>query len=213
MTNIETKTKILDAAERLFCEQGLDGTSLRAIIAEAGVNLAAVNYHFQSKERLIREVFKRRIKPLNKMRLEMLNKSESKAGGKPLNIEEILSAFIEPVFRIARKSPEEGIRTMQLTMQAIALPSKAIENIHLLLFEDIMVRFHIAFEKSLPHLSEEEFAQRMSFVVSAFAFTFLSFARRGNSDNHRFAKSELSKMGKHFTSFAAAGLMAPAIKS
>ena len=49
---MNTKDRILDAAERLFAHKGIEATSLRNITAEAGVNLAAVNYHFQSKEAL-----------------------------------------------------------------------------------------------------------------------------------------------------------------
>ena len=61
----DTKTRILDAAEKLFGKSGFDATSLRDITAEADVNLAAVNYHFQSKESLIDAVIARRIEPVN----------------------------------------------------------------------------------------------------------------------------------------------------
>ena len=47
---IDTKQKILDAAEQLIAEQGYAATSLRQIIAEAGVNLASIHYHFGSKD-------------------------------------------------------------------------------------------------------------------------------------------------------------------
>ena len=61
-----TKTRILNAAEKLFGEKGFDGTSLRDITAEAQVNLAAVNYHFQSKDSLFDAVIERRIEPINR---------------------------------------------------------------------------------------------------------------------------------------------------
>jgi len=57
----ETREKILDAAEALFAEHGFEGASMRMITARAGVNLAAVNYHFGSKENLLREIFRRRL--------------------------------------------------------------------------------------------------------------------------------------------------------
>ena len=77
----DTKERILDAAERLFGRHGIEQSSLRAITAEAGVNLAAVNYHFQSKEVLARAVFARRIGPVNRRRLEMLESNGSRSGG------------------------------------------------------------------------------------------------------------------------------------
>ena len=53
--NIDTRERILDAAERLFMAHGYEGTSMRQITGDAAVNLAAVNYHFGSKESLMQE--------------------------------------------------------------------------------------------------------------------------------------------------------------
>ncbi len=53
-----TRERILKAAERLFAERGYDGTSVRAIVAKARVNQAAINYHFAGKEGLYREVLR-----------------------------------------------------------------------------------------------------------------------------------------------------------
>ncbi|HEY6339983.1 MAG TPA: TetR family transcriptional regulator, partial [Bryobacteraceae bacterium] len=83
----DTKTRILDVAERLFGANGFDSTSLRDITAEAQVNLAAVNYHFQSKDSLIDAVIARRIEPVNRKRMEMLDK----AGQNP-TLEQILAS-------------------------------------------------------------------------------------------------------------------------
>ena len=69
---ISTKERILDAAEKLFGMNGFEATSLRDITAEAGVNLAAVNYHFHSKDSLIDATIERRIEPVNRKRLELL---------------------------------------------------------------------------------------------------------------------------------------------
>src|ERR1700735_4839102 len=88
----DTKTRILDAAEKLFGEKGFDGTSLRDITAEADVNLAAVNYHFQSKESLIEAVIMRAAGPINDKRLAMLE-----ASGPDPTIENILEAFVAPI--------------------------------------------------------------------------------------------------------------------
>lgn len=89
----DTRERILDAAERLFMESGYEGTSMRMITGEAEVNLAAVNYHFGSKEALLREVFRRRLSWLNRERLSALNELEEKANGEPLKPSAILEAF------------------------------------------------------------------------------------------------------------------------
>ena len=84
---IPTKDKILDAAERLFARDGFDATSLRAITTEAQVNLAAVNYHFKSKEALMLAVFARHLKPVAEQRKELLSVYLALAGEGPLEIE------------------------------------------------------------------------------------------------------------------------------
>src|SRR6476661_10749602 len=80
-----TKDRILDAAEALFMEHGFEATSLRALTAAAGVNLAAVNYHFGSKEELFQSVLTRRLDPMNQERIDLLEKVEREAGGRPLS--------------------------------------------------------------------------------------------------------------------------------
>ena len=75
-----TKDRILDAAESLFMEHGFEATSLRAITAAAGVNLASVNYHFGSKEVLFQAVLTRRLDPMNQERLDLLTTLERESG-------------------------------------------------------------------------------------------------------------------------------------
>src|SRR6266513_6418043 len=86
-----TKERILDAAEGLFMEHGFEATSLRSITATAAVNLAAVNYHFGSKEELFQAVLTRRLDPMNQERLDLLTKLERGAAPGPLPCDRILS--------------------------------------------------------------------------------------------------------------------------
>lgn len=88
----DTKTRILDTAEKLFGQNGFEATSLRDITAEAKVNLAAINYHFQSKDSLIDAVIQRRIEPVNRRRLEMLD-----AAGPHPSVEQIVESFVVPL--------------------------------------------------------------------------------------------------------------------
>src|SRR6185295_9673608 len=100
----DTKQRILDVAERLFAEQGFAGTSLRSIIADAEVNLAAVHYHFRSKEALLEAVLIRRIGPLNEQRLTLLDQF-----GKTPELEEVLTAMFDPTIRMFLGSGEGRI--------------------------------------------------------------------------------------------------------
>src|SRR3984893_16949649 len=96
---IPTKDRILDAAEKLFSDNGFEATSLRDITTDAQVNLAAVNYHFQSKDSLIDAVIARRVEPVNRRRLEMLD-----AAGPEATVEQILTAFLTPALEIRLES-------------------------------------------------------------------------------------------------------------
>lgn len=104
MSATETSTKptserILDAAEGLFAAQGIRGTSLKEITEQAEVNIAAVNYHFRSKDALVREVYQRCFQPLNAERLRLLDEAEGAAGEGPLALEQVLYALFEPMVR------------------------------------------------------------------------------------------------------------------
>src|SRR5947199_662629 len=87
-----TKGRILNTAEELFMEHGFEATSLRQITAAAGVNLAAVHYHFGSKEELFQAVLTRRLDPMNQERVALLTRFEHEAAPNPLPCEKILTA-------------------------------------------------------------------------------------------------------------------------
>ncbi|MBZ0134661.1 MAG: TetR family transcriptional regulator, partial [Rhodanobacter sp.] len=87
-----TRDRILGTAEKMFAQRGFDGASLRQLTAAAGVNLAAVNYHFGSKEKLVEEVFRRRLDALNANRLADLHK----LAGCEATLEQVLAAYIRP---------------------------------------------------------------------------------------------------------------------
>ena len=109
---LDTKEKMLRAAESLFSEHGFTATSVRMITAEADVNLAAMHYHFGSKEKLIIELFAWRLDPLNRERLELLDQFEAEAGEEPPALERILEAFVGPPIRLSRDpvlEPKGGI--------------------------------------------------------------------------------------------------------
>jgi AcrR family transcriptional regulator len=154
----DTKSKILDVAENLFGNQGFEATSLRDITAKAQVNLAAVNYHFQSKDSLIDAVIERRIAPVNRRRLEMLD-----AAGPNPTVEQVAEAFIAPVIE---RDPSP---IMALMGRILSTPDQFITRVfkkHLVVVAD---RFTEAMGKALPELSPSERMWRMHFMGGAMA--------------------------------------------
>src|SRR5215216_2639424 len=108
----ETRTRILDAAEELFMLHGFGGTSMRLLTSKAGVNLAAVNYHFGSKDALIEAVFRRRLDPMNAARIAALDALE--AGGREHEVEAIIRAFISPGLAMMEDTKSGGRNFIRL---------------------------------------------------------------------------------------------------
>ncbi|SRR5579885_1477865 len=156
---IQTKDRILDAAERLFAEQGYSATSLRSIIAAAGVNLAAVHYHFHSKESLLEAVILRRAEPANQERLELLERYQAEAGGRPPALEKVLEAFLIPTFRLAC-DPSRGGNVFVKLMGRLHAESDLLPGIILAHFGPVLMRFSEALNRALPELPASELLWR-----------------------------------------------------
>jgi len=203
---IETQTRILDAAERLFAGAGFEGTSLRAITAEAGVNLAAVNYHFGSKEALLEAVLKRRIAPVNEDRLKRLDALEAKSGRRPLNPRQVLRAFIEPPFIKMGEWGEAGQSFMQIVGRTYADTNPKTQEMFLRQFGTVLERFTAAFQLALPHLAPKEVRRRLHFVIGGMAHTLVW----SNKLCDRSCEGEPAEVVlEDLIRFATAGLKAP----
>src|SRR5438552_11440823 len=163
----DTRSRILDVAEELFSEQGLDRVSIRAITRKAKVNLAAINYHFGSKEDLIAAVFERRIVPVNEARLAALDAVEKAAGKKNPKLEAILEAFIRPTVQFSFGAPKGGKAFSKLFGRCLSEPSPEIESLLKCQFEPLVERLNAMLMKTLPNLSRSEIFWRMKFTFGA----------------------------------------------
>jgi AcrR family transcriptional regulator len=211
-TSADTKTRILDAAEELFMEHGFEATSLRSLTASAGVNLAAVNYHFGSKEELFQAVLTRRLDPMNKERIELIDRLEREAAGKPLACERILFAMLIPALRLARDEERGGKNFLRLVGRAYADPAPFIRHFLSEQYAEMIGRYKEAFHKALPHLARQELTWRLHFVMGALSYTLLGAdllklfeqVTPGLKDNDELLLQRLAP-------FLVAGLKAPAL--
>ena len=163
----DTRSRILDVAEELFGERGLDRVSIRDITRKAKVNLAAINYHFGSKEDLIAAVFERRVVPVNEARLAALGKVEKLAGKRIPKLEAILEAFIRPALQSSLKASKGGTAFSKLFGRCLSEPSPEVEALLKRQFEPLVDRMESALQKALPHLSRSEIYWRMKFTYGA----------------------------------------------
>jgi AcrR family transcriptional regulator len=202
----DTKERILDAAERLFAAHGFAGTSLRAVTKEAGVNLAAVHYHFGTKEDLLRAVLSRIVIPVNRERLEMLEQVEAAAGSDPPSLEGILEAFIAPDLRLIRDLGERGVIIARFLGRSYTEPAEMVQALSREHYEDLGQRFMEAFARALPEVPQSELYFRFKLVLGV-----LTYFLADNDLTAGYAEdlSDVEGTVGRLVAFLAAGLRAP----
>ena len=204
----ETRDRVLDAAERLFAERGIEAVSIRDITRAAGANLAAINYHFGSKQELVTEIFSRRLTPLNQKRLALLDAAEQKARGKPVRLEVILEALIRPAAEQAFACTCGSKTFMQLFGRCLSEPDAAVERLIHSHFERIIQRFNAAVLRTLPGLSEQELFWRMSFIGGALHHALLLSGKPSLMPLGMHKRLHPEELIHRLIAFAAAGLRA-----
>ncbi len=214
----ETRTRILDAAEELFMQHGFESTSMRLLTAKAGANLAAVNYHFGSKDALIETVFRRRLDPMNSGRiaeLDRLEKDAARAQSKEaaagvLSPEAIIRAFVGASLRMIEDSKNGGRNFIRLLGRTYTDPQKHIRSLIGQLYAPAMERFKNAFEHALPQMPREELVWRIHFMFGTLAYTLAATDTvqliAGCKPEDRY---DARLLEARLTAFLAAGLLAP----
>lgn len=165
-----TREAILDTAEALFARQGHDGTSMRQITGAAGVNLAAVNYHFGTKEALVQAVLKRRLEILNRERLRLLDELEARAGGQPLKPSQIVDAFFGTVLRLAASPDHAGRHFLRLLERTMTDPTDFIRALVAEEYAEVMERYQAALFRALPDVPRDEIIWRFQFMLGATSY-------------------------------------------
>lgn len=163
VTTIDTKEQILNVAERLFAEKGFAGTSLRNVIREAGVNIAAVHYHFGSKEELFIAVVRRAAQQIVTSQLEELAKYENL--DKPPSLENILEAFYGPPLRVITQMGETGLIRAQFMGRCRAEPFP-IQQLADKEFHESQLRFLDILQRALPNQTRTELTWKLDLAIA-----------------------------------------------
>jgi AcrR family transcriptional regulator len=204
--HVDTRESLLDAAERLFSEHGIQAASLRAITQEAGANLAAVHYHFGSKDGLVRAVFVRRLKPIHEERMQRLAACELTA---PDGVEQVLHAFVAPALRMAREQPE-GTRAFARLMGRVF--SEPAEEVRSIVSEQLGVTvqpFLTALQQVLPALPQPELLWRFHFSGGAMGHTLSCSHLLEKYSQGACRATDPDEALRYLVPFLAAGLRAP----
>jgi AcrR family transcriptional regulator len=202
----DARTRVLDAAESLFAQVGLQA-SVREITAAAGVNLAAVNYHFRSKDKLVAAVLERRAGPVNAARLKMLEEYEAEAAGNPIPLGRILEAFLAPTLELMEKHPQ----SLRFAARVITDPGEKMRDVLAAQFAVVAQRFHAALLRALHPLSPSEVWLRMGFLMGSTLFVWTGGAQLIGKIAGGGAKPMTeAQVLDRLILYAAAGMRAPA---
>jgi AcrR family transcriptional regulator len=203
LQHFSTKDRILHAAEELFAEQGFATTSLRQVTSRADVNIAAVNYHFGSKDNLINEVFRRRMDEMSAQRLAALDAARRQHPGE---LEPILAAFIEPALAMARDRHGGGA-FIRVIARAYAESNAGLRKFLSERYGHVLRSFAKAIAGCLPELGKDELYRRLDFLAGALTYAMADFGLikcpPGTSEAaHR------QRLAQSLIQFAAAGFRA-----
>jgi len=204
----ETRERVLEVAERLFAERGLDAVSIRDIIAAAGANLGAINYHFGTKDRLIEAVFERRLVPSTQERLRALEAVEMAAGDQPPKLEAVLEAIFRPVVEEAMDPRRGGATFSKLMARCLVDPNPVMEKVMHGHFAAVVKRFDAALMRAMPSLAPGDVFWRMHLLMGGLHQSLLLLGRKPppgapalNLDAETYVR--------RFVAFAAAAFRAP----
>lgn len=200
-----TKEKLMDAAEKLFARRGFHGTSLREITAEAGVDLALVNYHFGSKKQLLAAVIERRGLVLNERRLQRLAEVRERAAPDPPSTEAVVAAFLDPLLELlahagpgwhsyfsllayVNNSPEWGRKLMSKT------------------FDAVVREFINAMMASLPSAAPADIFWGYNFLTGALTLSLAETGRLDALSDGLCRSTDVASLQARLGRYAAAGL-------
>lgn len=205
-----TKTRLLDAAECLFAERGYEGSSMRAITKTAGASVSAANYHFGSKDELIRAALGRRLEPLNRRRLDALDALEAAARGGPVEVEALVEAYLRPIYDASHSSGPgpEGFR--RVAARLVSDPHPVLASLKAELFRPLAERYFAALARALPAVAREDlaigFALSLGVTMHAVSGHLEIFLRNAGCE----PVIDDEALFRRMVSFAAAGLRAGA---
>ena len=194
-----TSDKILDAAERLFAQNGFSATSMRAITRLAGVNLAAVNYHFGNKKELLKAVYQRRLGEINQKRLLELERLKSKGS---ISIEALVEIFIKPALQLQSKDFIKLLGRSYIEDDSdVQVEIRSIIDLSIEKIKEEMA-------KLLPELSQQEFYWRMHFMTGALAYCMSGTHIMRKISSSSLQESSREQMMAYMVNFLSTGLKA-----
>ncbi|GLU41418.1 TetR/AcrR family transcriptional regulator [Pseudomonas sp. NBRC 100443] len=209
MAQSETVERILDAAEQLFAEKGFAETSLRLITSKAGVNLAAVNYHFGSKKALIQAVFSRFLGPFCASLEKELDRRQAKPDVPRASLEELLELLVVQAMAVKPRSGNDLSIFMRLLGLAFSQSQGHLRKYLEEVYGKVFRRYMQLVNEAAPRLPPIELFWRVHFMLGAAAFSMSGIkALRAMAENDFGVNTSIEQVMRLMVPFLAAGMRA-----
>jgi AcrR family transcriptional regulator len=201
-----TCEKLLDAAENLFTERGFAATSIRDITVAAGCNIAAVNYHFRSKEALYREVFRRRLTELRELRILGIERAVQAAGRKA-TLEHVIRSFAE-AFLEPFVDADRGARLMRMWSWELIDPHLPPGTFIDEMMEPVRKAFIAALAVTCPDIGDDAARHCVASIIGQLVHAVQLRRFDGSARSERKERAAHAELVNHVVRFSAAGVRA-----
>lgn len=202
-----TKTAIMDAAERLMAEHGVNGISIRAILSEAGANPAALHYHFGSRDKLIEAILARRGRAMNLRRRELLDEIEGRPA--PPGVRDIADALVDPFLEMLRRDGDAARRFIRFLARLQFDRSTIHREIEDRYFPDIRKRIARMLRNACSHLERPELERRVTMLLDTMFYSLGNAELMADEWEGGADADALTEYADSLKSFLAGGLAAP----
>ncbi len=204
---MDTPARLLEVAEEMFSENGYRAVSLRSITRASNANIAAVHYHFGSKEKVLERIFELRCSAMNEERLRLLDGCRARSG-KPPMLEQILHAYLWPAL-VPQDGDQKVRRFMRLRASIAHEQAELSQKLVAKHFNHVSGKFIEALRAELDHLSEREFFWRFHFLLGSQYYTSANSGRIQVLSGGACDPSNAGEAVDELIRFAAAGFRAP----
>ncbi len=204
----DTKTAIIDAAEIMMAEHGVNGVSIRAILAKAEANPAALHYHFNSRDGLIEAMIARYGRIPSLRRLELM--SEFDRSGRSPSVQDVVNFIVDPMIDLLKQHGDAGRRFLRF----VARLQSDRTGLHLFEerkhFPEIRERLEGMLVEACPIAPKAELEIRITMMIDTMLQSLSNAKFMTQEWDGEGPQEDLAQFARTLKAFLAGGLAAPA---
>ncbi len=204
---IDTKTSIMDAGERLMAKHGLNGVSLRAIVAEADANSAALHYHFGSRDALVEAILTRNGRPNSLRRREMIDALEAR--DKAPTTTDVVGVMVGPFIEMLQENGEAGRCFLRFLARLQSDRVGIQEEMEKKYFPGNRKRIARMLAQAAPHLTPEVQRLRVTMTLDTMLQSLAGAEFMAHPWKKKNSEKELRAFARVLVDYLAGGLSAP----